>query len=214
MKIIHRDDIESGVWDSNYESTWYVHKEIKEGSMQYIKTYPSYSGWGSNEVYRRLDRMWLRILKILDHDTSGKKILELGCGAKNGNIESKYFKHRYQPWLGRFLHATRDKTGIDYVGVDIGDLSSESFKSIQMSLLEENCLINNFAENQFDLVIARMLFNSPELEKQITNTEEKKDASHESALKLRTNLLSQIEKILKPEWIFYWQGGNRELFNN
>jgi hypothetical protein len=68
-----------------------------------------------------------------------------------------------------------------------------------MSLLEENCLINNFTENQFDIVIAQMLFNSPELEKQINNIEEMKDASQESALKLKVNLLPQIERILKPE---------------
>jgi hypothetical protein len=40
-----------------------------------------------------------------------------------------------------------------------------------------------------------------------------KDASQESALKLKVNLLPQIERILKPEWVFLWQGGNRELFS-
>ncbi len=213
MQIIHRDDIEIWVIDNKYESTWYVDREVSKGSMQYIDRYDSPSGSGLNPVYIRLDNMWQRILRILDYETSGKRILDLGCGAEKGNIESRHFEYTYKPWLGRFLHATSDKTGIDYVGVDIGDLSSEKFKNIQMSLLEENCLINNFTENQFDIVIAQMLFNSPELEKQINNIEEMKDASQESALKLKVNLLPQIERILKPEWVFLWQGGNRELFS-
>lgn len=166
--------------------------------MQYIDVY-EFPSTGINPVFVKLDRTWQRVLKLLEYETSGKKILDLGCGAREGNTESKYFEYLYRPWLGRFLHATRDKTGIEYVGVDVGDLSAEPFRGIQMNLLEKDCLINSFAEHEFDLVIAEMLFNSPELEKQITSLEVKKDASHESALKLRANLLPQIERILKPE---------------
>lgn len=212
MKIIHRDDIKTWVINSDsHESVWYVSRETTEGSMQYIDAYES-SMTGINPVFVKLDRTWQRVLKLLEYETSGKKILDLGCGARGGNTESNYFEYQYQPWLGRFLHAMRDKTGIDYVGVDIGDLSSEPFRGIQMNLLEKDCLINTFTEHQFDLVIAEMLFNSPELEKQVTSLEIKKDASHESALKLRANLLPQIERILKPEWVFFWQGGDRGLF--
>ncbi len=211
MKILHRDDIKTWVINSNsHESVWYVDREISKGSMQYVKTYDTPRGL--NPVFSKLDRTWQRVLKLLEYETSGKKILDLGCGASGGNTESKYFEYLYRPWLGRFLHATRDKTGIDYVGVDVGDLSAEKFRGIQMNLLEENCLINSFPEQQFDLVIAEMLFNSPELEKQITSLEVKKDASHESALKLRANLLPQIERVLKPEWVFFWQWGDKGLF--
>lgn len=129
-------------------------------------------------------------------------------------LQNQFFDYKYKPWLGRFIYATRDKTGIDYTGVDIGDLSSEKFNGVQMNLLEKNCLVNNFAENQFDFVIASMLFNSPELEKQIVNIEVRKDASYESSLTLKENLVPQLERIIKPEGVLLWQGGNKGLFSN
>ncbi len=212
MRIIHTDDIEIWALDSKqHESIWYVAWKVRKKLRKYKFKHPHSD---LNYAFDILDNFWQKILKILDYETSGKRILDLWCGAKKGNVESKYFKQRYQPWLGRFIHATRDKTGIDYVGVDIGDLSSEKFNGIQMDLLKKNCLTNNFIENQFDLVISKRLFDSPELEKQISNTESELNATYESALELKANILPQIERILKPDWIFLWQGGNTELFKS
>jgi hypothetical protein len=211
MKIIHRDDIEVDL-NTGHDSTWYVCREVTKGSMNYIEQYKN--SYGLNPVFIRLDRIWQKIITIFDYETSGKQILELGCGANGKHVESDYFHHKYQPWLGRFLHATKNKTGLDYVGVDIGDLSGEKFSHVQMNLLEKNCLTNAFSENQFDLVIAYMLFNSPELENQANNVVEKKDASYETALKLKKNLAPQLETIIKPEGAFLWQGGDKRLFEN
>ena len=209
MKIIHRDNIEVDL-NTSHDLTWYVCREVTKGSMNYVNQYEN--SYGLNPVFIRLDRIWQKIITIFDYETSGKQILELGCGANGQHIESDYFSHKYQPWLGRFLHATKDKTGIGYVGVDVGDLSSERFSHFQMNLLGRNCLTDTFSKNQFDLVIAYMLFNSPELEKQATNVVEKKDASYKTALKLKENLVPQLETIIKSEGTFLWQGGDQKLF--
>lgn len=64
MRIINIEDIKTGVLNTKHESTFYVDKEVNEGSMRCIWEYDFDTG--INPVYIRLDRMWQRILTIFD----------------------------------------------------------------------------------------------------------------------------------------------------
>jgi SAM-dependent methyltransferase len=184
-----------------------------------------------NESFKRdriNDDLWdnyRKIMIVMDYQLFGKKILDLGCGATGGNIESKEYNNEYEPWLCRALYQQKlnmeDRYGKDseygtmtqITGVDCADLSKEVFPNKRLNLLEKNVLINNFEEQSFDLITSFMLFNSPELEKRTTG-QELSDASLTTALNLKKTLLPQIRRLLKPEGIFLYNGHGRELFQN
>ncbi len=156
-------------------------------------------------VFGKINAQWQGILKALDYQTQGKRVLDLGCGARKGTVESKKYGCSFDPLLGRFAYETKEKTGLEYVGVDCGDLSGEEFPHRQLDLLEEGALMREFPENYFDIATAFMLFNSSELEKRVSG-KDVKNASEESAGKLRDVLIPQLERIVKPGGCLVWYG--------
>jgi len=163
-----------------------------------------------------------KVMTCLDYVPMHIKILDLGCGSTGNTIEHKEYNKKYEPWLCRALYSIRasslascnyepEKTQI--IGVDLGDLSKEKFFHKELNLLEKDILINNFEKGSFDLINASMLFNSPELERILTG-KMIKDACKNTSLKLKEVLLPQIKTLLKPEGIFLYQGGGKELFSD
>lgn len=153
---------------------------------------------------------WQIILNALNYETERKNLLDLGCGAENETMESVKYRGEYEPWLGRFVYSAEKNHGLKYVGVDCGDLHSEVFSNRRLSLLDDKILTSEFQENYFDIATAFMLFNSPELERAITGRD-RPNASLSSGEKLANSLLPQLEKILKPDGVFVWYGGDRNL---
>ncbi len=164
-------------------------------------------------VYSGIDGVslqWKIILNALNHKTEGKRLLDLGCGAESGNMESVKYRGEYAPWLGRFIDSTKQSHGLEYIGVDCGDLSREVFLNKQLNLLDKKCLVREFQENYFDIVTAFMLFNSPELERVISGRD-RPNASYFSGKTLVDSLIPQLEKIMKPNGILVWYGGDKSL---
>ncbi len=186
------------------DSVWYASREVTEGGLQEIRRFDD-SG-GRNRVFNDLDNKWKMILEVLDYKTEGKKILELGCGAERGNMESVKYNGEFNPWFGRFAHLTKSKTGLEYIGVDCGDLSGESFPNRELNLLDKESLVREFSKNHFDIAVAFMLFNSPELER-IIRGRDAPNASYKSGKRLAESIVPQLEEILKPDGIFLWYGG-------
>ena len=102
MKILHRDDVRTEL-KKGTDLPGYVCIEVTIGSMRYIDRYKD--PFGSNPVFVRLDNIWQKIISIFDYETSGKQILELGCGANGQHVESDFYHHKYQPWL---LHSAEE----------------------------------------------------------------------------------------------------------
>ena len=151
--------------------------------------------------------------KALDYDVEGKRILELGCGCLSNNYESENSPESiYGPWMGRFMHSMKDGTGIEYIGVDCGGNTEEKFDYRRLDLLEPDALSREFKEDYFDLVLAFMLFNSPELA--VRNGQKKEyyeynwNADAKSAKGLADIIMPQLERIAKPDGVFLWYGGD------
>jgi SAM-dependent methyltransferase len=214
MKIMHEHNIiylDEGV---KYAMSR-LENSIKKGFFEGIDSI--------KQLPRDFEDSFSRIMACLGYTIIHNKILDLGCGSTGKTVESKEYKDKYEPWMCRSLYSIRahslaecnyqpEKTQI--MGVDCGDLSKERFPHKELNLLEKNILINNFEKESFDLIYASMLFNSPELEKQITGKESNRDACEETSLKLKEILLPQIKTLLKPEGIFLYHGGGKELFSN
>jgi len=194
---------------------WY--EKIEEANSQKAKEYVNYvnnliNKWEFGDPYKismgiwdvreRLQKSVGRIAAKLNYELNNKKILDLGCGAIGGNVESSEYKDKYEPWLLRFLYDTKDKTNLEIFGVDCGDLSNEKFPHLNLNLLEEKALEDNFKRESFDLVHASHLVNSPELERQVSGIYSKDNASLKSYKKLMGILEPQVKKILKPNGIF------------
>jgi hypothetical protein len=213
MKIVNRDDLKKYdcIYSDTPDSVWYVSHEVSEGGLKGIRKFDSPTS-GLNRVFNSLDSKWRMILEALDYDTSGKRILELGCGAESGNAESLEYGADYFPWLGRFMHLTKEKTGLEYVGVDSGDVLGEIFPCRQLDLLDKGSLIAEFPENHFDIAVAFMLFNSPELQRKIYG-DYYGDAFYECGEKLAESVIPQLENIVKPDGSFLWYGGTSSLLD-
>ncbi|HLD55710.1 MAG TPA: hypothetical protein VJB35_05610 [Candidatus Nanoarchaeia archaeon] len=185
-----------------------IFEEIDNGCLKSISE--NYVFPEKGFIVSSLNKKWKLVLDILDYELNGKIILDLGCGCNRGNIESSRYPNEYEPWFSRFAYGTRDKTGLKIYGVDVGNLSGESFPFLQVNLLKKNCLIDYFSENYFDLALAFKLFNSPELEFRVTGNN-CLNATRNSAEKLKENLLFQLEQIVKPNGIFCYIGGDLRL---
>ncbi len=212
MKIIHQDEVE-GVLEGISKSNKIL-EEVIDGnhcfrSLQKVSEL--------NVIRARVQKDWRQLFASLEYEPYGKRILDLGCGAVGNTIESQRYEDFFEPWLCRALYyhslPLDERWKIRITGVDCGNLSKEVFPHKELNLLEENTLVNNFEHNSFDLVHASMLFNSPELEKRTTG-KDVRDATDETAKNLKAILLPQIKHILKPEGIFLYSGGGRELFRD
>lgn len=200
MRILHKSDLNeySFISSDAPECVDYVSREVLFGELSEVKS--------KERAFNNLDRNWRMILEVLNYDTAGKKILDLGCGCFEGNVESGRYDGMYGSWMGKFMSLTKEKTGLEYIGVDCGDNSSESFDSRKIDLLEEGALVREFSEGYFDLATGFMLFNSPELEKRVSGMDVR-DAHGSSGKKLADVIFPQLEKIVKKNGSFLWSGG-------
>ncbi|MDH3352889.1 MAG: class I SAM-dependent methyltransferase [Nanoarchaeota archaeon] len=212
MKIINGRDIENYGFTphDSPESAWYVNREVNMGGLRKISKFDNRHGL--NRVFSNLDSRWKMILETLNYNTQGKKILELGCGAESGNIESARYDGVFFPWLGRFMHLTKEKTGLEYIGIDSGNLSGEPFSYRKMNLLDKQCIIREFQKGYFDIAVAFMLFNSPELEAMVTGRD-KDNASYKSGRALAESIVPQLREVVKPEGVLLWTGGDDRIFD-
>lgn len=129
------------------------------------------------------------ISNTLQSPIEGKRILDLGCGSNTYQIESGDFVDRtFEPWLCRSLNYI----GAKPIGVDIGDLTSETFEKIQTNLLNSNCL-EIIPDNSIDLAHASQLFTSSFLLLRGI-----------SPSKLYDNIIPQLERVLKPDACFIY----------
>lgn len=122
-------------------------------------------------------------------DPKGKTILDLGCGyvnCKDSNGSS------FEPWLSRSLYLL----GADVIGLDIGPIGGEIFKSRVVDLTKENCL--SFLDNSsIDIAIASSLFDSPKLIN-----------SNISIDLVYANIYSQLKRVIKKEGHFIFDVTN------
>ena len=201
MKFVDGDNI------SRYASSE-VYKTANEKTKEFAK-----SAGCSPLVWWSLLGQYMRVLNVLNQDIKGKSILDLGCGSNGGTEEKIKYGSLYEPWFSRFVYQNIQELKLNIFGIDKGDLEREEFPHMQLNLLEEKALINNFKKKSFDIITAFRLFNSPELEKEAYNRIEY-NASKESSDKLMNILSWQIKEILKPEGIFLYYGVGEEVSPN
>ena len=129
------------------------------------------------------------ILYGISGEVRGKRILDLGCGSNQPELEGGFLfrDSMYEPWVCRSLHTM----GANPIGVDIGDLSQEEFEHYQLNLAEPDCLAT-IPDRSVDFANSWQLFSSSFLRTH-TNIRE---------ADLRRNIYEQLERILKPEAIF------------
>ena len=129
-------------------------------------------------------------------DVKGKTILDLGCGSKRSAESSSFFGSGWEPWGCRALQLL----GADVIGVDIASNKDETFRWIEADLTQPTSL-QEIADQSVDLAYESMLFDSPIFE----------DVCYKHARQTNTpgfrelvekRIVSQLERILKPEGIF------------
>lgn len=119
-------------------------------------------------------------------NVSGKRILDLGCGAVSGQAEVDANPGTWAPWLARAVVLL----GGQAVGLDAGHAPNEHFQFYRVDLRRQNCL--DFLEPQsFDGINCSNFFSSPLL--RIFQHQ-----SQDQAESLRARLYSDSQKLLKP----------------
>lgn len=147
------------------------------------------------EIFSKLEKQLSAVIKTLHGEIKGKRILDLGCGAKQKTHESEMDIGKFDPWLARLLHAL----GAKVIGIDVGDLEAEKFKHFNLDLLIHNSL-NIFPDHYFDIVHSSALYTSPELQFRVEG--KAGEGSFRAAWKLARILLPQIKRILKPNGVY------------
>ncbi len=187
MNIIRYDEIaEQGrrqVWSSNIAD---VHRRAMEGLRTYYKNDEQTRMFASIALGRQLSN----VLYSLDGEFCGKTILDLGCGNRNFVDAGLLFRTRnFEPWLCRGLQVL----GAKPIGVDYNCLDGETFEHYSVDLADEDCL-NMIADHSVDVANASALFDSPFL----------KSYLFLSSRKLKQNIITQLERVLKPEGAFVY----------
>jgi SAM-dependent methyltransferase len=165
---------------------------------------------GNGQLYKRLEEKYgegvntdtiheqlRRLINIYGADFKQKSILDLGCGSTGGtydfdmtkqdSFEHPSFTRTFEPWFCRALH----ELDVECLGVDYGNLTQEQFKKLDYTDLLDPSALDSIQDNSIDLANARLLFNSPQLE--MMNGEGK----------LKEVLLPQLERIVKPDGLFF-----------
>jgi hypothetical protein len=224
MKIVHRDELKSVSCPDGSLGCLEgcLGEVVLSGELEEYK-YGCYAGpeiiedelcsRDHNPIFPRLEEHCQMIERALGYNIKGKRILDLGCGCSSDNYESGNFPNNmYGPWMGRFMHFMKDGTGIEYIGVDCGSNTEEKFDYRRLDLLEPDALSREFKEDYFDLVLAFMLFSSPELAARSGQKKEYYEynwnADAKSAKGLADIIMPQIERIAKPDGVFLWHGGD------
>jgi hypothetical protein len=152
---------------------------------------------------------------LLGEPFKGKTIVDLGCGS-NGNSQdyhdaiSRDCRGQYEPWLCRAFH----ELGVKAIGIDVGNLEGEEFEHHSLDLAKKGSL-DIIPSKSVDLVTAIGFFPSTELAKRMygkiyrssdfeTRMAEDHERSENALRDLKPLLLPQIERILRPEGIFFY----------
>ena len=125
----------------------------------------------------------------------GKKILDLGCGSRKSpdHREGRSWGRDFEPWLCRGLKELKLFFSVHPIGVDISCLEGEMFEHYSRDLRKKDAL-SMIPEESIDYAHASLLFNSPSL----PGWQEQE---------MKENLLLQLRRVLKPEGIFFYNGG-------
>ncbi len=177
MKILEYDQIKP-----NMEDYSIFHNIINNLSKKIKEKYGDVS---PSELIK-----YQKVFCLLQGDFK-KTILDLGCGSTGDSWDyHRCFKERYyEPWLCRMLHELKIKV----VGIDCGKLDEEEFEHHSLDLHKSNSL-SFIPDNSIDIAHARLLFDSPELERRL-------DRNGKTLNKL---LMPQLERIMKPDGFFIY----------
>ncbi|MBN2112405.1 class I SAM-dependent methyltransferase [Candidatus Woesearchaeota archaeon] len=134
-------------------------------------------------------------LHITDSDLREFVILDLACGSRTNPPD--WGGDVREPWFCRALHHMEAHP----IGVDIGELALEEFEHYKANLLEPDSL-RCIPDNSVDFANIRDLFTSPML----NYIERMKPEYAELRKKLMQNIFSQLERILKPKGILFYNG--------
>ena len=157
---------------------------------------------GLAEILQQLiGRVWLAYgsFKML----KGKRILDIACGSSTSKAPSFVFVNtpfgeqripiphtegftaQFEPWMCRILLAL----GADPVGIDLGNLDSESFEHYKVDLGLPGAL-SFLPDHSFDAVHDSRLFGSPEFTAQFPDQQDR--------LNVAAEIWSQEQRLLKP----------------
>ena len=135
-------------------------------------------------------------------DIQSQRILDIACGSNTSKAPASLFidtpfgrktignarkgyTAQFEPWFCRMLF----ELGADPVGVDFGDLESESFTHYQVDLGKAGAL-DFLPDSSFDGVQDSRLFGSPEFTAQFPNKADRLKIAHE--------IKQQEQRLLKP----------------
>ena len=152
------------------------------------------------QMFGRLANSFERLSNVRD-----KKILDIACGSntskapaslsidtpfgkKTIETSSKGYTAQFEPWFCRILL----ELGANPVGIDFGDLESESFVHYRVDLGRMDAL-DFLPDHSFDAVQDSRLFGSPEFTAQFPNREDR--------LKIAQEIKRQEQRLLKADGI-------------
>ncbi len=140
------------------------------------------------------------------HAAKGKRVLDIACGSATSRAPSFIYVDtplgertikidspagytaQFEPWLCRLLL----EIGAQPVGVDIGDLTGETFEHYHADLGQAGAL-DFFPSQSVDAVHDSRLFGSPEFTERFPN--------RANRLRIAREIRAQEKRILKPEGI-------------
>lgn len=173
--------------------------ELKGGSLSKMQELGLQAfGWARTNLQVNL----MLLLEAVRYDTHAKTVLDLGCGSPHSVDASKY-PGVHEPWMARFLHATKDKTGMQVIGVDYHE-QDVAFEYHATDLTTPGSL-NALYGRKVHAATAFKLFNSPQLEYLVTGSTSD-NAGEPAARKLKDTLFPQLENLLGETGTLVWYG--------
>jgi hypothetical protein len=140
-------------------------------------------------------------------ELKGKKVLDIGCGAKasprNGGIEERR-KGMYEPWFARFATVC----GAEVTGIDRRKSEGENYTHIQADIAKTDVL-KLLDDESFDIVnSSAFLVNSQKLDDArgilTTAPELLREYGDEDLDRLDHAITAEVTRILKEEGYFFY----------
>ncbi len=139
-------------------------------------------------------------------ELQGKKILDIGCGAKarpNAILEERR-TGMYEPWFARFASVC----GAEVTGIDRRKSEGENYTHIQADIAKSDTL-KTFADASFDIVnSSAFLVASQKMEDsrglQVTAPELLGEYSDEDLDQLDRDIVQEVKRLLKEGGYFFY----------